>query len=396
MKHKILLSDDGPFIMRAVDLGGKAPAEIQLMPLGKWDGYIHPVTHQATSFEVTPDHVRAAVAHHQERKTRNPERDLVIDYEHQTLTGGEAPAAGWIGELKDGGADGLIGSAVRWTPKGKGFIENGEYRYISPVFSFSHVDKVSGRSVAMAVFNAGLTNEPFFDELKPLVSKDKSLIYLYAKEASMDPITTFLVTFLALAATAKPEEIVAKANQFIEQLKGFGIAAKDSAALTAAMIVEQLGVQKTQMETLKANYALVAKALNAPENATVEQLKALIAKGTDTSLFVSKADHDALLLKMQTKEVDELISAAIAKGKITPATKESMEGWAKKDLEGFKAFLAKVADYSAVPMQQIKVADQAAGSFQDGQPSVQAIQDFAAKQKISFKEAAIQLTTKKD
>ena len=34
------------------------------------------------------------------REFHSRARDLVIDYEHQPLTGGKAPAAGWIGDLE--------------------------------------------------------------------------------------------------------------------------------------------------------------------------------------------------------------------------------------------------------------------------------------------------------
>ena len=37
------------------------------------------------------------------REFHSRARDLVIDYEHQTLTGGKAPAAGWIGDLEKTG-----------------------------------------------------------------------------------------------------------------------------------------------------------------------------------------------------------------------------------------------------------------------------------------------------
>ena len=42
--------------------------------------------------------------------------DLVVDYEHQTLKGVEAPAAGWVKELKL--EDGQIKAVVEWTPRG--------------------------------------------------------------------------------------------------------------------------------------------------------------------------------------------------------------------------------------------------------------------------------------
>ena len=47
--------------------------------------------------------------------------DLVVDYEHQTLKGVEAPAAGWVKELKL--EDGNIVAVVEWTPRGSGVSE---------------------------------------------------------------------------------------------------------------------------------------------------------------------------------------------------------------------------------------------------------------------------------
>ncbi len=381
-------------VMSSLSLERKAPCEIQLMPLGRWDGYVHPTTKKPMAFEVTPDHVRAAVAYQTERKARNSARDLVIDYEHQTLSGGVAPAAGWIGDLKDGGSEGLIGTSLAWTDKARAHIEADEYRYISPVFAFNHLDKVTGRPVRMALFNAALTNEPFFDELRPLVSKDSSLTLFLSKEDAMNPVLEFLFAFLALAASAKPEEVTAKANEFLSSLKEYGIVAKEGVALTAASVIEQLKAGKAKLDQISANYALVAKALKADEKATPEQLVALIAKGADTSLFVSKSDYDALLARMNEKDVDEIIGAAIAKGKITPATKETLKAWAMKDLDGFKAYLAKIADFSVVPLQKIEEATALAPTGEDGMPSVDAIKAYAAKEKVTFKEAAIALTAK--
>ena len=61
---------------------------------------------------------------------------MVVDYEHQTLSDREAPAAGWIKKI-DGLAikakDGLWAIA-EWTEKARQYIQNKEYRYFSPVF----------------------------------------------------------------------------------------------------------------------------------------------------------------------------------------------------------------------------------------------------------------------
>ena len=57
-------------------------------------------------------------------------RDLVIDFEHQSLSGGKAPAAGWIGELYKN-AEGLCAKVKYWTREAEKFLLNGEYRYFS-------------------------------------------------------------------------------------------------------------------------------------------------------------------------------------------------------------------------------------------------------------------------
>jgi phage I-like protein len=65
----------------------------------------------------------------------DPRGEIVFDYEHQTLYGDEAPAAGWVKEVmkKD---DGLY-AKVKWNKKAKEYLTNKEYKYLSPVIFFS-------------------------------------------------------------------------------------------------------------------------------------------------------------------------------------------------------------------------------------------------------------------
>jgi len=89
--------------------------------------------------------------------------DLVVDYEHQTLSGKEAPAAGWIKKLMNRGRQGLWG-VVDWTERARGYLGRKEYRYLSPVFLKRQSD---GRVVRL--LNAGLTNAPEIDGMEALV-----------------------------------------------------------------------------------------------------------------------------------------------------------------------------------------------------------------------------------
>lgn len=90
---------------------------------------------------------------------------MVVDYEHQTLTDGPAPAAGWIKDLIWKGKEGLW-AAVEWTKKAKEHLENREYRYFSPVMLVGAKD---GRVVKL--INIALTNSPKINHLQPIVAK---------------------------------------------------------------------------------------------------------------------------------------------------------------------------------------------------------------------------------
>ncbi|WP_297894848.1 phage protease, partial [uncultured Campylobacter sp.] len=105
--------------------------------------------------------------------------DLVIDYEHQTLMGCEAPAAGWIKEMHI--RDGKLYGMASWTAKAKEYIKNGEYRYLSPVFNFEAVDKKTGAWIGCEIESVALTNTPFLDELEEIRANKNFM----AKEKNM-------------------------------------------------------------------------------------------------------------------------------------------------------------------------------------------------------------------
>ena len=82
-------------------------------------------------------------------------KDLLIDYEHANLIkGGEAPAGGW-GECLIKTKDGLVARVKNWTNKARKYLENGEYRYHSPVIQFS---KETERPIVLQ--SLGMTNHP--------------------------------------------------------------------------------------------------------------------------------------------------------------------------------------------------------------------------------------------
>lgn len=351
------LPNNAMVALRALQLNGKeAPSEFLLLVPGVWKGYRDAAGNQQT-ISITPSDIQAAYDFHRARKQRNPARDLVLDYEHQTLTGGEAPAAAWFDlAIRDGM---LYATNVRWTDRAKKMVENGEYRYVSPVFKHNALDKETGQTVRMAVFNAALTNEPFLDELPPLVMKDCDIQlfqFTNTKESTMNPVLQFMLQFLALATGTTEDVVVAKSKEYFTRFKDFGITFKDEASMTAENFFTQVKAQFDALTKFKANYEAVAKALGETADALPEKLTALIAAKADTSNYVPKAEFLALKMKFDEREVDELIAAAMQKGKISPATKDTFRALALKDRQSFIALMDKTPEYSAVPLQKIETA----------------------------------------
>lgn len=102
--------------------------------------------------------------------------DFVIDYEHQTLTGKEAPAAGWFKRLEWREGKGLYMSGITWTERARAMIAACEYRYISPVFRF---DKHTG--AVQEVVNVALTNNPALNGLTDLAAASVAMAGLTAQ-----------------------------------------------------------------------------------------------------------------------------------------------------------------------------------------------------------------------
>lgn len=128
---------------------------MQLLPSGEFrtaDGRPASIAHWRLNAEIADRVIAASAA---------AVNDLVIDYEHQTLrtetNGRPAPAAGWFKRLEYRAALGLFATDVRWTEAAARMIQAGEYRYISPVFSYDETGAV------LRIISAALTNTPGLD-----------------------------------------------------------------------------------------------------------------------------------------------------------------------------------------------------------------------------------------
>lgn len=145
-----------------IELPG-AGADLHLLPAGPFralDGRPADAPH----WELPPARAVALSADIAARKTAR-----VIDYEHQTLhaerNGQPAPAAGWFNrvEWRD---DGLHALDVTWTDRARTLIAAGEYRYLSPVFTYH-----PGTGEIVDLLHAALTNTPALDDLSAIAAR---------------------------------------------------------------------------------------------------------------------------------------------------------------------------------------------------------------------------------
>lgn len=130
--------------------------------IGEWHG------HPSGSFKITLEDLKQI----KDNFDNSKQELIVIDYEHQTLYGTEAPAAGWIHKLDIEG-DKLM-AYLQWTEKATEYIKKGEYKYVSPVYVFDTYDKETNAYSGITLHSVALTNTPFLDELGEVYANKKT------------------------------------------------------------------------------------------------------------------------------------------------------------------------------------------------------------------------------
>lgn len=252
--------------------------------------------------------------------------DVVIDYEHQTLTNEQAPAAGWIKELVL--SDGAICGRVEWTTKAAQYLKNREYRYISPVIFVRKSDRK-----AAALMSAALTNIPAIDGMIPIVNSAK----FEGGYESMDFMKQ-LAALLGLPETATEEEILAAVKGKTGE-------------------IETLKAASAQAGEVVANKTVLSL-LQLKDDASTADVTAKIAGLQNPANFVPVEQYNLLACKLRNQESGSLVELALKDGKITPAQKPWAEEYVKADPDGFKAFLDKAVP--VVPMAQVALSSKPA------------------------------------
>lgn len=295
----------GMVMLNTIDLDGKVPSEIQMLPYGVFN------TPKYGRLVVDDESLASVMARAAEHKN-----DMVIDYEHQTFSDPPiaAPAAGWvkIRNLINKGKEG-IWAVVDWTPKAKEMIANREYRYFSPV---TWTRKNDGK--VLGLMGGGLTNIPNIDGMVPLTNKaDAGKQQTHKEGTDMKQIAALL----GLPETATEEEIVAALQKLIESMNS---AVATNKAVTAALALAE-GAKDSEIT----GTIMAMKQSHSQHGTLAQQVAALTAKN-------AQRDAEELVANAMKPDDKGLV-------KVLPAQKDWALDYAKKDPEGFKVYVNKTA-----------------------------------------------------
>lgn len=313
-------------------IGEDAPESIRLLPLGEvvlGDG--------RQPFVVTPESLERIMAAWKLRGN-----DMVIDYEHQTVSGQEAPAAGWVKELSPA-SDGLWARVV-WTDRAKEYLEKKEYRYFSPVVQLGE-----GRMV-IDLLHVALTNFPAITNLTPLIMqhqglKDNELTgRLWKGIAGKEERGRWLNGELTLS---RGEKMIAEELRMI-----FGLQDDASEAQILAMANDLAKHKEQKYQDIPLE---IIKSLGLAESddmaEAMERIESLKSKAEDAAML--REEITALKEEQSLYMAETLIQEALSSKRTTPAELDLANGrlrrLAKDDPIFFRELILSRQQNWAVP-----------------------------------------------
>ena len=291
--------------LSGIDLSG-VPEVIRVLPKGH-------VSSTKGDFEVDDRDIAGIIRQFKARRL-----DLVIDYEHQTLSDVQAPAAGWIKDLYPG-EDALM-ARVEWTKKGREYIANKEYRYLSPVVLVKKADQHA------AVFHsAALTNTPAITGMFAIINSD-ALSIEEEEEPRME--LSALIELLGLEEGTAEEDVLKRIKELTQQAAEEGQGGQEGKE-GPAKEGTQLVANKTVLDLL-----------GLPEDARTEDVTARIMafKAGDSALQRRVAELEK---QAASQKAEDLVGLAMKDGKLSPAQKEWAVAYALSDPKGFAKFVEK-------------------------------------------------------
>lgn len=312
--RRIMILTDG-------DLGG-CPDRIRILPVGR-------ISSEKGDFVVDEESYNAMKAEMQRRGI-----DIVIDYEHQTLEGVQAPAGGWVKDLDY--TPEAIEAKVEWTPKAQEYLKNKEYRYLSPVVLTRKSD-----NKAVALHSLALTNTPAINGMFAIVnSADAEIENDDTGGNGMD--LQKIKEILGLPADAAEEAVM---NELLKKLGGEE--KKDGEGDTEPE-------KDAGGETEAVANSVILGLLGLPDGARTEDVAGKIMAlkaGADSQ----RQEITDALNRIKDHEAEEAVMTALKAGKITAAQKDWAKAYALKDRTGFDSFVDKAP--VVVPVGKLALKD---------------------------------------
>lgn len=244
-------------------------------------------------------------------------RNLVIDYEHQTLNsqinGKPAPAAGWFKEIKYKEGSGFF-ITPEWTANAARMISESEYKFISPVFRYN-----SDTGEILQVLHAALTNDPAIDDMQAVSLKsmidpeegDRAMAFLESVAAA-----------LGMPETSSEEDLLKEIRILKEKTTKD---AKDDSSDTPPEAMKQQDPDPAKFVPMVVFQEL---------------------QSTVTALKTKQAEYDAA-------EVDKLVEDAMEDGRIIGD--KAKEHWLKvgrQSIEALRNYLAVATSIEALKGMQ--------------------------------------------
>ena len=310
------------------------PSRIQIFPAGRFDA---PGGAMLGAGPWTLDQAAATALI---QRVQQRENDMPVYYEHADLnaaaTGGKAIASGWLdrASLQWVEGSGLYGT-VAWTAAARAHIDAGEYRFLSPLFSY---DETTG--TPLNLFSIGLTNNPAIDGMQELLAAASAALH-FPQDKPMDDLIdqlkAALLSLLNLPVTSTPQDLLAALDQVKAMIAQD--AAEDAAEMPAAAtsgLTAFMTARKQQIAALR---------LRKPNPAEFVPIAAL--SSTQNELAALKA-------KLNEREVADLINPALADGRLL----EGQKAWAldlgKTNLAALSGYLATAKPIPALAGMQTK------------------------------------------
>ena len=312
-----------------VNLPKNIADEVQIFPAGEFNVPL------GSMLGAGPWRLNAAAATQLIATVAQRKNDILIDYEHQSLTasqsGHKAPAAAWLKTnslvWRDG--EGLFAIKPDWKAAAASLIHADEYRYLSPVFIYNETTGEPENIISVA-----LTNTPAIDNMLPVSLAAAMAGFTNSLESTMnEELMERLRYLLNLPLTTTPEEMLTELDKLKAMLAGEG------QAVAATSLPELLGAHKAEIDALTS--AVAALKTQEPDPAKYVPIAAFLAIQQQ---FGSNQQAD------QDHKVAALIAAH--PGIITPPLVDWATRLGKQSLAELEDFIAKARPVAALTARQ--------------------------------------------